>query len=195
MYASYFFIYVMICYLPPLQDAPKMRKDKRISKGENNFRTYVIPAISEWYPGLWQSTNGTIADTKYGIDWYYTGKDCSLSVSARVWECCPKQWFGVRWKRESAPKRALEVTSRIKALENGTPISDLTIEGFIWQSWVYIAIIPSRILWEAVQVNLDALETFPVRNEYDVVHFKRVPFSLFEPDQIKKIVVPIASFL
>lgn len=172
-----------------------MRKHKRIDKGEKNFKKYIIPAISKWYPGFWQSTNGTIADTKYGIDWYYTNKDCSKSVSARVWECTPKQWFSVRWKRESAPKRALEVTSRLKALKNNDPISDITIEGFIWDSWVYVAIIPSKVLWEAVQVNLEQLQTFPVTNENDIVHFKRVPFSLFEPEQLQKVILPISSFL
>ena len=171
-----------------------MKKNKRLAKGERNFKKYIIPAIKEEFPGIWQSTNGTMVDIKYGIDFYYTNKQEALSISARVWECEPKQHFAVRWKKESNPNQELEVASRLKALKNDLPMSNYTIEGFIWKSWIYIAWIDSKILWDCVSINLEDLNQFPVKNiEGGATLFKQVPFSLFNDEQLKKKTVAITS--
>lgn len=169
-----------------------MKKKDRLARGDSNFRKYIIPNLKEEFPGLWQSTNGTIADLKHGIDYYYTDKQNTLSVSARVWTCEPKQHFAIRWKKTSNPDQPLEVASRLKALRNDLPMSNLTIEGFVYRSWIYIAWIDTRVLWEAVSVNMDNLNHFPVKNqEGGFTLFLQVPFSLFPEEVIFKKIVPI----
>lgn len=168
-----------------------MKIEKRITRGENNFKKYIIPTISDLYPGLWQSCNGTLADMKHGIDWYYTDQEQTLSVAARVWESEPKQHFAVRSHRTSNPKKGLEIQSRLKALEVNGPLPSLTIEGFIWSRWAYVAIIDSRLLWESVSINLENLKSFSIpQSEGDRTVFTRVPFSLF-PGQITKVIKPL----
>tara|TARA_R110002110_G_scaffold332075_3_gene543117 strand:+ start:193 stop:705 length:513 start_codon:yes stop_codon:yes gene_type:complete len=169
-----------------------MNKEKRISRGENNFKKYIIPTISDHFPGLWQSSNGTEADMKHGIDWYYTDQDRTLSVAARVWESEPKQHFAVRSHRSSNPKNGLEIKSRLKALEVNGPLPTITIEGFIWSKWAYVAIIDSRLLWETVADNLDNLKSFSIpQSEGDKTVFTRIPFRLFKENQITKIIKPL----
>ena len=168
-----------------------MKKKNRLARGERNFQKFIIPAIKEEFPGLWQSTNGTLADMKHGIDFYYTEKQKTQSISARVWMCEPKQHFAVRWKRDIEPKKLLEVGSRLKALKNDSPMSNLTIEGFVWDRWAYIAWIDTKVLWECVSVHLENLNHFPVKNqEGGYTLFKQVPFGLF-PQGISKKIVPI----
>tara|TARA_R110000796_G_scaffold14074_4_gene46223 strand:+ start:2045 stop:2557 length:513 start_codon:yes stop_codon:yes gene_type:complete len=164
-----------------------MHKEKRISRGEKNFQKYIIPSLKEEFPGVWQSTNRTLVDMKYGIDFYYTHGQETLSIAARVWNCHPKPHFSARWKKNQDPKQPLEVSSRLKGLKDGSPMSNLTIEGFIWDRWIYVAWIDSKLLWEAVEVNLENLNHFPVKNqEGGHTLFKQVPFSLFGAESIKK---------
>lgn len=169
-----------------------MKKKNRLIRGDRNFQKFVIPTIRDDFPGLWQSTNGTIADLKHGIDFYYTHGQKTLSISARVWTCEPKQHFAVRWKKTSDPDQLLEVGSRLKALKNNLPMSNMTVEGFVFNRWCYVAWIDTKILWEAVYVNLDNLNHFPVRNEEGgFTLFLQVPFSLFSDEILMKKIAPI----
>lgn len=169
-----------------------MKKKDRLIRGDRNFQKFIIPSIREDFPGLWQSTNGTIADLKHGIDFYYTHRQQTLSISARVWICEPKQHFAVRWKKTIQPDQLLEVGSRLNALKNNLPMSNITIEGFVFNRWSYVAWIDTRILWEAVEVNINNLNHFPVKNqEGGFTLFLQVPFSLFKEEILFKKVTPI----
>ena len=187
-----FLLYCQYIFLEKCYTFPTMKKKTRLIRGDRNFQNFIIPNLKDDFPGLWQSTNGTLADMKHGIDFYYTHGQTTLSISARVWTCEPKQHFAVRWKKTSNPQQLLEVGSRLKALRNDLPMSNLTIEGFVYNRWVYIAWVDTRVLWEAVEVNLDNLRHFPVKNqEGGYTLFLQVPFKLFPEEVLFKKVCSI----
>ena len=71
-------------------------------------------------------------------------------------------------------------------------MSNITIEGFVFNRWSYVAWIDTRILWEAVEVNINNLNHFPVKNqEGGFTLFLQVPFSLFREEILFKKVTPI----
>ena len=71
-------------------------------------------------------------------------------------------------------------------------MSNITIEGFVFNRWTYVAWIDTRILWEAVEVNINNLYHFPVKNqEGGYTLFFQVPFSLFKEEILFKKITPI----
>ena len=88
-----------------------MKKKNRLARGERNFQKFIIPAIKEEFPGLWQSTNGTLADMKHGIDFYYTEKQTTQSISARV--CSAPYTLGIAALRFIRPHHMVSANMRI----------------------------------------------------------------------------------
>ena len=168
-----------------------MRKEERLARGENNFQKYIIPAVQSEFPGHWHSCNGSEADMKHGIDYFYTEGQSTKSIAARVWMGIPRQHFAVRWKKESDLDRPLEVDSRLDALACGGPMSNITMEGFVYKRRVWVAWIDSLVLWKAIGEHLDELNHFPIMNEADKTWFKQVPFELLEGHIQKKFISPL----
>lgn len=162
-----------------------MSRQKRMKQGDTNFLKYVVPAIKEQFPGVWISTNGMILDYESGLDFIHVHLGKTTTISSRVWESFPMQHFAIRHYRTSAPDRPLEVSSRLEALKHNKWMTDFTIEGFVYRSRVYVAIIPTRHLWQVVDQHLDTLKDFCCSNENDMVIFRRVPFSLLGDDLVK----------
>jgi hypothetical protein len=169
-----------------------MSKSDRMKNGDQNFKKYVIQALREEFPGVWQSTSGTMMDYK-GIDFLYTDKSQNIcwSIAARVWNSYPKQHFSARWKRESDPNLKLEAQSRIEELKTlGHVHTHWTLEAFFWESWVYIAQVDSQLLWETYRRNEDDLTIFPCQNSSDRVFFKRIPWDMLPNGAVKTYTKP-----
>ena len=91
----------------------------------------------------------------------------------------------------------LEIHSRIAAIKTGEEISDLTMEGFLWNGMLYLAIINTRSLYTEIEGLVPFMSEFYVENNApeDRTIFKRAPFDLFLDAEIERIILPLKTAL
>ena len=71
----------VVCYVVGMDHV-----QKNIDRGHTRFAQYVIPLLAQHgWPSSWQCMQGTIPDTKHGID-YMVG---TTPVAARIWDGKP----------------------------------------------------------------------------------------------------------
>ena len=166
-------------------------RHKRQKRGDRIFKAWVLPILKKDYPGVWQSTSGTHLDYKYCIDWYYTSPTGTpLQIASRSWMSRPQQHFSARYIRSSTPKIKLETGIMLHNLKKNKSFPNLTIEAFIYNGWVYIAIIDSKVLWNTVQRIIDgelALKTFNITDPVGYTSFIKIPYD-YLPVQPSKII-------
>ena len=171
-----------------------MNTQYRLRESDRLWFQYVVPTLRDRFPGQWRTEIGTDRDLKYGIDYTYTEKDTDkeLTVSARLWKSRPCRHFALRWKRTKYPEMGLEIASRLDAIKNGGEISDLTMEGFLFNGKVWMAIIDTRRLYTAIDGIVPFLSEFTVENTGpgDLTIFKRASWDLFTDGEIERIILP-----
>ena len=64
---------------------------------------------------------------------------------------------------------------------------DYTLEAWIWDGWIYIAISDSRMLWTYIRDHEHNLPKIKIKNPVGYTEFLKVNFALL-PQQPKKIV-------
>jgi len=170
---------------------------ERLKESDILWFKYVIPTVQERFPGEWRTEIGTDRDLKNGIDYTYTEGEKEITISARLWKSRPCQHFALRWKRTKYPEMGLEIASRLKAIQEGEEISNLTMEGFLYSGRLWLAIIDTRRLYTAIDGLLPFMSEFTVENTgpEDLTIFKRAPFDLFTPYEIEKIILPLKTAL
>jgi hypothetical protein len=172
---------------------------ERLRESDILWFKYVVPTLAERFPGAWRTEIGTDRDLKHGIDYTYRENDTDkeLTISARLWKSRPCQHFAMRWKRTKYPEMGLEIASRLKAIQEGEEISDLTMEGFLYSGRLWIAIIDTRRLYTAIDGLVPFMSEFTVENTgpEDLTIFKRAPFDLFTVHEIEKIILPLRTAL
>ncbi len=91
----------------------------------------------------------------------------------------------------------LEIASRLKAIQEGEEISDLTMEGFLYSGRLWLANINTRRLYTAIDGLVPFMSEFTVENTgpEDLTIFKRAPFDLFTKHEIEKIILPLKTAL
>ena len=159
---------------------------KEYRSGHNRFAQYVIPLlVQNGWPASWQCMQGTIPDTKHGID-YMVG---TTPVAARIWDGTPKQHFALRWYNTRHEIR-MELTKLLVLWANNEPMPKYTIEAYTHNNRTYVAVCQTHMLAQIVADNMDTLPHFMVTNHAtnDFTVFVRVPFDLFPPDAIHKII-------
>jgi hypothetical protein len=111
----------------------------------------------------------------------YRRLDKEFTISARLWKSRPCRHFALRWKRTKYPEMGLEIASRLDAIQNGGEISDLTMEGFLYNNKVWMAIIDTRRLYTAIDGIVPFLSEFTVENTGpgDLTIFKRASWDLY----------------
>lgn len=171
-----------------------MSTQERLRESDRIWFDCVVPTIAQKYPGCWRSELGTRRDIENGIDYIYTEGSKEITVSARVWKSRPAPHFALRWRRTKYPENGLEIASRIDAMKRGEEISDLTMEGFLFLNTLYLAIIPTRALYTAIDGIVPFLSEFYVTNDPgDLTYFKRAPFDMFPTGSISKIIEPLRT--
>ena len=167
----------------------------RLSESDRLWFRYVVPTISEQYPGSWRSTLGAAIDLENGIDYIYEGEGEPRTVSARLWNSKPMQHFSMRHRRSIHPEMGLEIASRLGSIARGEQISDLTMEAFIYKRKLYMGIIDTRLLYTTIEGLVPFLSEFYVTNDSpkDLTFFKRAPFSLFPAESIQKVILPVRT--
>jgi len=170
---------------------------ERLRESDILWFKYVIPTVQDRFPGEWRTEIGTDRDLKNGIDYTYTEDGKQLTISARLWKSRPCQHFALRWKRTKYPEMGLEIASRLEAIKKGDEISDLTMEGFLYSGRLWLAIINTRTLYNAIDGLVPFMSEFTVENTgpQDLTIFKRAPFDLFTKHQIEKIILPLKTAL
>ena len=164
-----------------------MPRHKRQKRGDQIFKRWVLPILKDHYPGFWQSTSSTMIDLKHGIDWMYNSPDGPVHFASRSWMSRPYQNHCVRWRKSTNHKIKMETGIMLDNIKKGRLIPDYTIEAWIHDGWVYIAISDSRILWETIRDKIDSLPKMRLKDQIGYTEFLRVPFSLL-PQQPRKIV-------
>lgn len=169
-----------------------MNTQYRLRESDRLWFQYVVPTLRDRFPGQWKTEIGTDRDLKYGIDYTYTEGSKALTVSARLWKSRPCRHFALRWKRTKYPEMGLEIASRLEAIKNGGEISDLTMEGFLYNGKVWMAIIDTRRLYTAIDGIVPFLSEFTVENTGpgDLTIFKRASWDLFTDGEIERIILP-----
>lgn len=172
-----------------------MSTQKRLQESDRLWLNYVVPTVRDRFPGQWCTEIGTEKDLKHGIDYTYTEGDKVLTVSARLWKSRPCQHFALRWKRTLYPEMGLEIHSRLLAIETGGEISDLTMEGFLYNNKLWLAIIPTLKLYTAIDGIVPFLSEFTVENTCaeDKTIFKRAPWTLWQDEEIERIILPLRT--
>lgn len=167
-----------------------MNKDQRFKYSDHNFRKYVLPILQIKYPGIWASTEKLKIDYQNCIDWIYapaTGKP--VFFASRVWMTRPYQNHCVRWKKSTAPDLKLEVDIMIDNIKNKRLIPDHTIEAWVHDQHIYIAISDTMELWKYIMENIQNLPTIKVKNPVGYTEFLKVDFVNL-PYEPYKITVP-----
>lgn len=178
-----------MCYIVSMK--PILPFTQRLTQAEILFQNSVIPHIKECFPGTWFSTEHTPLDYEHGIDYIHVHLHQTTTISARVWQSRPMQHFAIRWKRTGYIEQKLEMDLRLDALAIDGIHSDITIEAFVYQSKVYVAMINTKMLWEHIAQHFDELSCFYVTNPEDRTIFKRVEFDRFHPGDITKIIAKL----
>ena len=174
-----------------------MSRHKRQSRGDRIFRKWVLPILKNHYGGIWQSTSGTHLDYTYCIDWFFTCPEgIPYQVASRSWQSKPKQHFSVRYRKTSDPAQKVETQIMLDNLHQGKSFPDKTIEAFIYNGWVYIAVVDSKMLWKVIQQMIDSkeiLSIFRLKEAVGHTEFIRVPFKRL-PRAPQKIVARAIGF-
>lgn len=167
----------------------------RLRESDLLWFQYVVPTLRDRFPGCWVTEIGTDRDMKSGIDYTYTENGKELTVSARLWKSRPCRHFALRWKRTKFPEMGLEIDSRLAAIQNGEEISDLTMEGFLYNNRLWIAIIDTRRLYTAIDGLVPFMSTFYVENDgpEDRTIFKRASWDLFDDTEIERLILPLRT--
>lgn len=160
-----------------------MSFEKRMKQGENNFLK-IIPHLKDIFPGEWFSTAGMEIDYGSGVDFIYVHLGQLLTMSVRVWEGKPRQWMSIRWKRTGDVSLKLEMESRLEDYRANRPLTSYTIEGWIYQNRIYVAIVPTKDLMKIIDIHFNEFSDFWCTNERDRVIFKRIPFDLIKPVKV-----------
>jgi hypothetical protein len=170
-----------VCYVVGMDHV-----QKNIDRGHNRFAQYVIPLLAQHgWPSNWQCMQGTIPDTKYGID-YMVGK---TPVAARIWDGKPKQHFALRWYNTRHPGIRMELTKMLELWANNQTMPKYTIEAHTHNNRTYVAVCQTHVLAQIVADNMPNLPQFIVNNHTgDFTVFVRVAFDLFPPDAVRKFI-------
>jgi hypothetical protein len=139
-------------------------KNQRIHRGDFLFTQYIIPVISGVFSGTWYSTNGLPADYLAGVDFIHVEGLKVMTIGARVWQSYPFQHFSLRHSRTGDPRLVLEYHTKLTAYRNGGPLPDYTVEGYIYQDEIYVAMVDTRVMMEVVDRLGNALPTFSIQN-------------------------------
>ena len=168
-----------------------MKKDQRFTYSDQNFKKYVLPILQIKYPGHWISTIKLEIDYKNCIDWIYAPIDGPpIFFATRVWMSKPYKNHCVRWRKSTNKDLSLEVGIMLRNIEENRLIPDYTVESWVHNQYIYIAISDTRKLWNYIKQNINNLPTIKIKNPAGYTEFLRVdfhrlpyqPFLLTVPD-------------
>ncbi len=161
-----------------------MKKDQRFKYSDHNFRKYVLPIIKLKFPGIWASTEKLKIDYQNCIDWIHIPENGKpVFFASRVWMSKPYPNHCVRWRKSTDPSLKLEVDIMLDNIKKNRLIPQYTIEAWIHEQYIYIAISDTLKLWHFIRDNIDTLPTIRVKNPNGYTEFLKVDFELlpFEP--------------
>jgi hypothetical protein len=164
-----------------------LNRHKRQKRSDRLFAKWVKPVLIQHYPGFWQGTSGTHLDYKYCVDWMYNSPEGPQHWATRSWMARPYQNHCVRYRKSTAPHQKVETQIMLSNLAKGVLFPDYTLEAWIWDGWIYIAISDSRVLWTYIRDNETDLPTIRLKNPSGYTEFLKVNFALL-PVQPRKIV-------
>jgi hypothetical protein len=105
----------------------------------------------------------------------------------------PYQNHCVRYRKSTAPQLKLETQIMLNNLDRDVIFPDYTLEAWIWDGWIYMAISDSRMLWTYIRDNEQMLPKIRLKNPDGYTEFLKINFALL-PIQPKKIVQRLANW-
>ena len=163
-----------------------MRKEQRIKYSDHNFRKYILPILQLKYSGIWSSTEKLKIDYKNCIDWIYVpnvGKP--VFIASRVWMSRPFSNHCVRYKKSTDMDAKLEVDIMLDNMRQNRLLPDYTIESWVYDSHIYIAISETIKLWTYIKNNLEDIPTIQIKNPVGYTLFKKIDFAVLDYEPYK----------